>query len=191
MEDLDTLIADNMGLVYTQLHRFNRMNDDEAFSQAMEALMNAARTFDASKGFKFSTYATVCIYNALGCYLRTLNKKRQILLVSYDEYLDNSEDLQLIDTLASDEPTPEEAILKEEQIIYVRKAFAKVLSEITNPTAKRVIEYWASQDFETSQTDMAKALGIAQPTVSRALSAFKHKMRLEMEEYNGKSSKRH
>ncbi len=191
MEDLDNLIADNMGLVYAQLYRFNKINDDEAFSYAMEALMNAAKTFDASKGFKFSTYATVCIYNAVGCYLRTLNKKRQLHLVSYYEIIEGAEDLQVIDTLASDELSPEEAMLKEELLKHVRKAFSKVLYETTNPTAKKIIEYWAAHDFEASQTDMAKALGIAQPTISRALSAFKHKMRLEMEEYDGKSSKRH
>ena len=51
----EELIVNNMGLVYMQLHKMNLAYDDEAFSYAMEGLMNAARTYETDKGVQFST----------------------------------------------------------------------------------------------------------------------------------------
>ena len=82
--DMNSLIKDNLGLVYKQIARLKLFDDPEAESIGYEALWTAAKTFDESKGYKFSTYAMCCIYNALGSYIRTLNKKSRIETISYD-----------------------------------------------------------------------------------------------------------
>lgn len=180
--DIEELIANNMGLVYKQLHKFDMAYNDEAFSYAMEALMNAAKTFDKSKDIKFSTYASVCIYNGIGVYIRSINKKRQLETVSYEEPLDDTSDIQLVETLGTD-VTPETILLQEELHARVRKAVDKVIAETTNATAVSVLEYWRSTDYTAQQAELAKYAGVKQPTISRIISAFKYKVKLELEDY--------
>lgn len=183
--DLEKMIVDNMGLVYHQLHRFNRAYDDEAYSHAVEALMKAAYTYDTDKNVKFSTYASTCIYNAIAMYLRTMHNRNKLLtVVSFDEPLFGSDDDTTYgDAIEDNSMTPDELCISKETCAVVNKAFDKVLSETTNKTTRRVAEYWRSTDYTASQMEMSVCLGISQPTVSRALSAFKHKLKLELEGY--------
>ena len=178
--DTDKLITDNMGLVYAQLKRFNMLNDDDAYGYAVDALINAARSYDDSRSVKFSTYAMACIYNGLAMYMRTVRKRRHE--ISYDVEVRDT-DLTLRDLLPDTGPMPDELYLDKELHVMVRKAIDKVLSEFTNKTSVDIIEYWRDTGFTARQADIAAALGIAQPTVSRALSAFKYRIKCELEEY--------
>ena len=178
--DTDKLITDNMGLVYAQLKHFNRLNDDEAYGWAVEALINAARTYDDSKSVKFSTYAMACIYNGIAMYLRKMRKKQRE--VSYDAEVPDT-DVTLRDIIPDSGPTPDEIYLEKELQYVVCKAIDKVLSEMSNQTSVGIIEYWRDTGFTARQADIAAALGIAQPTVSRALSAFKYRIKCELEGY--------
>lgn len=180
--DIDQLIADNMGLVYSQLHRFNMTNDDNAFSFAVEALMKAAKTYDTNKGFTFATYATVCIYNALAHYLRGLNKKRQLSVVFYEDFIDGSAEIKYIDVLASPD-TPETEYLKKELYAEVWKAYDRAYAALRGDTAKIIIAKWRDSDFTMLQSDIAKEVGVTQSNVSRILSAFKYRMKKELEAY--------
>lgn len=83
-ECIDDKIRDNVGLIFTQLNKFKLAKDPEAESIGYEALYNAILTYDQSKKVQFSTYASVCIYNALGSYVRTQNKQRQLEVISYN-----------------------------------------------------------------------------------------------------------
>lgn len=179
---IDKLIVDNMGLVYQQLHKFNRAYDDEAFSFAMEALMNAAKTYNPKKGYAFSTYATVCIYNGISMYLRSLNNKRKIDTVSYDDTLIEGENLTYLDIL-QDDNTPACEVLKEELYAVLWKAFDKLQAELQTSSAKTIVKYWRDSGFTLSQSEIAKKVGISQAQVSRILAAFKCKLRNEMEGY--------
>lgn len=178
--DTDKLITDNIGLVYAQLKRFNRLNDDDAYEYAVEALINAARTYDDSKSVKFSTYAMACIYNGIAMYLRKLRKTSRE--VSYDAEVPDT-DMTLRDILPDNGPTPDEIYLDKELHYIVRVAIERVLREFTNKTSVDIIEYWRDTGFTARQAEIAAALGIAQPTVSRALSAFKYRIKCELEGY--------
>lgn len=180
--DIDQLIADNMGLVYSQLYRFNMQNDDNAFSFGVEALMKAAKTYDTSKGFTFATYATVCIYNALAHYLRSLNKKRQLSVVFYEDFIDGSTDIKYIDVLTTPD-TPEAEYLKSELYAEVWKAYNKAFAALRGDSAKAIISKWRESGFTIQQTELAKEVGVTQSNVSRILSAFKYRMKKELEAY--------
>ena len=82
--DINDQIAANLGLVYQQLNRFNLREDPDAESFAYEALYKSILTYDKSTGNAFSTYAVCVIANTLRKHLRTLNKKRQLDVISYD-----------------------------------------------------------------------------------------------------------
>jgi RNA polymerase sporulation-specific sigma factor len=69
----DELILNNMGLVGSHAYRISQTTGVdylELFQEGSIGLIKAARTFDPSKGFKFSTYAGRCIQNDMFVYLR-------------------------------------------------------------------------------------------------------------------------
>lgn len=178
MDCEDKLIADNMGLVYKQLHHFHMINDDDALSFAMEALWNAARTYKGSAAF--STYATVCIYNALGGYVRRLNKKNQLSTISYNNTVEDDKTFELF--LGATE-TPEDTLIKAETYGVVLETFNDLYLALDNPTARQIIDYWHTSGFNAKQTEIAGALNVTQSYVSRVLSAFRHKLKKKLEEY--------
>ena len=73
------LVTANMGLVY---HIFHKLKDNswkwgheqDLVSEGMVGLVKAAKTFDPSRGYKFATYATMCIRNEMFIYLRKLRQ---------------------------------------------------------------------------------------------------------------------
>lgn len=180
---VDKLITDNMGLVYKQLHRFNRAYDDEAFSVALEALGKAATTYDKDKNIAFSTYATVCIYNSIAHLLRESKRQSKIQIVSYDSPIFFDESEADFTDLIPDYNTPEAAFLKKELYNVLWKSFDVVFSRLSNDVAKQIIDAWRTSDFTASQKDLATLANVSQSYVSRVLSAFKHKLKIEMEKY--------
>ena len=180
--DINDKIAENLGLVYQQLIRFKLSTDQDAESYAYEALYNAIRTYDESTGAAFSTYATCVIANTLRMHLRKMNKKRQLEVVSYDAPVTNGEDsATIVDTLRQAEDT-ESIVLFNELSDVVADSFRKVYNTL-NDTHKRVISMWYASDYKMTQVEIANALRLSQPTVSKALSHFKYKLKLELEEY--------
>lgn len=178
---MDEIIADNMGLVYKQLQRFNLTYDDEAMSRAMEALWVAAKTFDRQKNIHFSTYATACIYNALVMYMRSLNKKRQITTTSYFEPVPSAENLTQLDTLTTGE-TPESSYIRKEYIAMCYDAIDRVINSMATPSQKAAITTWIDSNCTMSQSAIAKQVGLSQAQVSRIIRVFKYQVKKELEE---------
>ena len=183
--DINDQIAEHRGLIYAQLVRFNLIDDQDAESYAYEALYRAIQTYDAKAGAVFSTYAVCVISNALRKHIRTLNKKRQLDVVSYYDLLSaSSESAELIDVIPTvDDTTDAESIVMFKELRgAVGKAFRKVLKSMP-PKQQQVIATWYTSDYKLTQSELARALCISQPTVSKALSVFKYRLKLELEEY--------
>lgn len=175
----EQLIQDNIRLAYYFLHKFHLAYDDEAVDIALEGLWNAARTYDDSKGSKFATYASVCIYNALGMYVRRLKRCSNHETRSLEEYI--HENLTLADTLSTYED-PESLHVASDEYYELHAAFAKVIEQASTPKHREVIELWYKSGGTMTQCAIAKATGFSQSFVSRILSMTKHKLRLELEE---------
>lgn len=67
LEAKDRMIESNIRLVYSIAHRYKNkgLEDDDLHSEGMFGLIRAAEKFDYRRGFKFSTYATWWIRQAL------------------------------------------------------------------------------------------------------------------------------
>ena len=182
MESVDKLVEDNAGLVYAQLHKFNRAYDDDAISYAFEGLWNAAKTYDSSKKVAFSTYASVCIYNSIGCYLRSIGRQSSVVIIPLEEPISDDNNLLLIDTISSDD-TLESDLLKRELYVKLYEAFDAVRATLPVGVSQDIIDLWRESDFTATQRELANATGVSQAHVSRTLSAFKHKLKQEMEDY--------
>ena len=178
-QDINKLTKDNKGLVYKQLNHMKLAGDVEAESIAYEALWRAIVDYDESTGYKLSTLATVYIYNALGGYLRSLNRKRQIKTVSYNCKIQigkDGDECELLDVLESDESIEGDYIMKE-RCRYALAAFEDEYNKLKSEPQKAILKYWKDSDFTLSTVQIAELSGVSQSYVSRVLSAFKYRLR--------------
>lgn len=177
---MNTLIQTHLGLVYSQLRKFNLKQDNEAESIAYEALYNAIQNFDASKGNAISTVATVYIYNALGSYVRTLNKQRQIQTISYNNIVDEDGN-EYVDTIATETSIERDYIAKEVGKIALAE-FTKQYDKLTNETHQAILKIWYESEFTAKTTDIAEQIGVSQSYVSQVINNFKYNLKKKLED---------
>lgn len=177
------LIQTHSGLVYSQLHKFKLIQDPEAESIAYEALYNAILNYDESKGTKLSTVATVYIYNALGSYVRTLNAKRQIQTISYNNiaYSDDNDDHEFLDLIPATTSVECDYVHKE-LCRCAMEAFDTMYSRLTNEKHKVILQAWKDSEFTAQTKDIAVKVGVSQSYVSQVINNFKYTLRKELED---------
>jgi len=182
--DVNTKIASNVGLIFKQLKKFNLAKDPEAESIGYEALYTALLTYDQSKNIQFSTYASVCIYNALGSYVRTLNKRRQLDIISYNNiaYSEDGTDHEFVDFLPTSSDV-EQDFMKKELRRIVKEEFQKQYDALTNKKHQVILSLWRDSEYEASMVSIAKQAGVSQPYVSQVINSFKFNLRKKLEEY--------
>lgn len=180
MQDFNSLIYDNIGLIIVQLKKFYLTTDPEAESLGYEALYNALKTYDATKRVKFSTYATCCIYNALGSYVRTLNRKRQLDVISYNNLVDTKH--EFIDFLTSNIDASQN-IMRHELFGKINEAYRLSYNELTNDTRKAIIKAWHDSDYKMFNIDIAISINVSQSYVNQVINIFKFKVRKKLEGY--------
>lgn len=183
-DDINDKIASNVGLIFNQLNKFNLAKDPEAESIGYEALYNAILTYDQSKSVQFSTYASVCIYNALGSYVRTQNKQRQLEVISYNNvaYTEDGTDHEFVDFISASSDV-EQDYMKKELHRLVREEFQKQYDILTNEKHKSIISLWRDSEYEASMVSIAKQVGVSQPYVSQVINSFKFNLRKRLEEH--------
>lgn len=178
--DINDQIAEHTGLIYKQLAAFNLLYDQDAESFAYEALHRAITTYKSTAGTAFSTYAVCCINNELRKHLRTLSRKRQLEIVSYDAPLTSDEAYCLADTLEHPESV-EQVLISDEASRHILRAF-KAEYELLVPKHRKAIRMFYGYEGKVTQKDIAIAVGVTQATVSKIVSAFRHRVKLRMEE---------
>lgn len=178
-EVLNEIIKLNFGLVRAQLNKFYLREDPEALSLAYEALFKAITTFDPEKNNKFSTYATVCIYNRLGSYIRTLNANKIELIYYEDTVLEDGSPLR--DIIDSGERT-DNKLLSTDHIVDINMAVNILLSEVTNNLQRSIITVWRDSGFAKTHDSIALEIGCTQSYVSQVLKKFSRKAKYKLEE---------
>jgi len=170
-EVVEELIKLNAGLIGKQLKKFGLVGDPEALSIGYEALYKAIMTFNTSRSSKFSTYATVCIYNSLGSYVRSLNTAINKNTISYDAPVDDEGTTYLDSfksTLTADGKLLEEAGVKE-----IMQCVELCIAEVNNKTQRSILEYWRKSKFKATQREIASELNCSQSYVSQTLNQFR------------------
>lgn len=166
---VEELITLNFGLINKQLHKFYLYNDPDALSFAYEALYKAILTFDPNKNNKFSTYATVCIYNRLGSYVRALKAQQETL--SYDE-LENE--------CHSD--SADKNIMAECAIYNIEIAAIRARCSLSNATHRLIVDTWVNSNYTKTHSTIASELGFTQPYVTQVISKYKKILKRKLEE---------
>ena len=107
----DTIIESQMKLVYSVAKKYYRIIDkDTAIQEGCIGLIKAVDRFDIDRGFKFSTFAVLCIEGSIKRYLRDTNENFSIRFKRNDYFLLNKINLaeEELYTKLKREPTIDE-----------------------------------------------------------------------------------
>lgn len=176
-DEINNLVIENTNICYDiswQYYRkySNILDFDDIVGICNLGLVKAANTYDANKGYAFSTYAYKVIVNELLMYLRD-NKRRNkynVNFISINDSMDFDETLSLED-LISDNYDLEQSV-EDKLLIDLLYKFINELPDML----KYVILY--KLEGKTQQ-EIAKLLNISQPQVSRLLSKAIYRLRLK------------
>lgn len=179
---LNELVKNNVGLVnyiinkrYPSIEKFLQMSSityDDLFSAGVYGLLKAIKTFKPEKGFKFATYATRCIHNELGIFIRTYVNKGKDNIYIYTKVNKDSDGyiLYLYDLIEDAKDYIGEAELKNQlQLIFLK------INEILSNREKQIFDLYFIQ--EKNQKDIGQMLNISQSYVSRILKSISVKIK--------------
>ncbi len=178
-EVVEELIKLNEGLVGKQLKKFGLIGDPEALSLGYEALYKAIMTFNTSRSNQFSTYATVCIYNRLGSYMRSLNTIINKNTISYDVPVDDKGTTHL-DSFES-ALTVDGRLLEEDGVKEIMQCVERCIAEVNNKTQRNILECWRESMFKATHREIASELSCSQSYVSQTLNRFRCNLKNKLE----------
>ena len=167
-EELENLVLNNLPLISLVLKKYN-LSYDEYFDLGVIGLVKGAKSFDASKGFKPSSYLTRCITNEI-----FLQKRKERKLVKNPISLETIMfDDMTIGDMVRDDFDLEDEIIKKEQLNMIKKSL-KVLNE------KEFIVFTGMYGIGTNrcnQKELAKKLNVSQSNISRLNERAKDKIK--------------
>jgi len=178
-EVVEELIKLNTGLIWEQLKKFGLVGDPEALSIGYEALYKAIMTFNTSRSSKFSTYATVCIYNSLGSYVRSLNTIINKNTISYDVPVDDKGTVHL-DSFES-ALTADGRLLEEAGVEEIMQCVEQCIAEVNNKTQRNILKYWRDSMFKATHKEIAAKFNCSQSYVSQTINRFRCNLKNKLE----------
>lgn len=174
-DNVNELVRLNAGLLFKQLKRFHLVKDHNAISLGYEALFQAIMTYDSIGGSKFSTYATVSIYNRVGSYIRTLKTAKADNCISYETPIGASTTIG--DTLQS-----KDTVDDDQMVLAIRGTIEKCCATYNNPMHQRILRMWIGSEFTMTQLQIAVLLNCSQTYVSQVIKNFKYKLEAMLNE---------
>ena len=146
---------------------------DEYVSEGFEGLIFAANTFDASKGFAFTTYAYRCILNKMFMYQRHVRAKYSLDTSINDvAFVSNNGDaLSYEDMLESED---EFVKIEERETIDELFKSMEIAYKSFNDNERKIIKYMLEGH---KQREISELTGLSQPQVSRYLKKMKSKIK--------------
>ena len=177
---ISRLCEENEKLVYYMLNKTSWMFHDfrEAEGHAFEGLFNAARYFDESKGYEFSSYAGKSIYNAIANYAekeREFNGRYKTSLIvetNRGKEKDLFEDLDHPEEEEYRRPQhtrdPLSLLLEKDQKQYVQQVVEEIAWE--GDIALNTLFDYCMIEENMSQSQLARIYKDAQASVSNRLA---------------------
>lgn len=158
------LISRHLGTVRRLAHLYSATPSDcdDLISEGIIGLINAAKSYDSSRGAVFSTYAYACIHNKM---LTALKRSSKIKLCEADI---DSAGLE-----AAQSSSPESILIGKEELDEVMLFSREQLSK----TERNVFELYMYGD---RYGDISKKLGISPKSVDNAISRVRRKLRTKL-----------
>lgn len=170
MEEYERLIIENEALVYhvlKQMHLYSQLED--YYDVGMIGLYKAAKTFDNSKGSKFSTYACICIRNTILMDIRDQKRQCDYYSISLQTPVGGEKDEILLEDTISDYKLEVDILNKEEKMALI-ESIRKL-----NDEDRQMIDlyFWK----EMTQKEIARYLKTSQANVSRRIQRALNNLR--------------
>ena len=162
MEEYERLIIENEALVYhvlKQMHLYSQLED--YYDVGMIGLCKAAKTFDNSKGSKFSTYACICIRNTILMDIRDQKRQCDYYSISLQTPVGGEKDEILLEDTISDYELEVDILNKEEKMALIES-----IRKLNNEDRQMIdLYFWK----EMTQKEIARYLKMSQANVSRRI----------------------
>lgn len=174
----ENLVIDNINLIYYVIKRMKLYGDlNEYYEEGLIGLVKASKNYDLNSGYKFSTFATKCIFNEISKYIRINNydkRKANKNTISLETLI--CDGIKLQDILVSD-INLEKDLIEKEQIKLLYNSILK-LSE----KEKFVINhfYGLNNYKKMTQKEIAKILRVERSTISKIVETSKRKLKKMM-----------
>ena len=170
MEEYERLIIKNEALVYhvlKQMHLYSQLED--YYDVGMIGLCKAAKTFDNSKGSKFSTYACICIRNAILMDIRDQKRQCDYYSISLQTPVGGEKDEISLEDTISDYELELDILNKEEKMALI-ESIRKL-----NDEDRQMIDlyFWK----EMTQQEISRYLKMSQANVSRRIQRALNNLR--------------
>ncbi len=183
----ETIFLENKALINFIIKKMKlNYNLEECYMVGEEALIKATKTFDETKGYKFSSYATKYIQYELSNYLQYKKcgkRKYDDYLISLNEEIENTDTtlLEMIDSGIN----LEEDILKQEKIKLL-KDIVYILEPQDKFMLEHYFELWGNKKM--TQLEIAKVLNVKQNYVSFRIKRAMRIIKKIMEDKYGKEN---
>jgi RNA polymerase sporulation-specific sigma factor len=141
-----------------------RISDEDLAQEGMLGFLDAVKTYDASKGSSFKTYAEVCINNRIVSAVRTSFNNKNVALSSALPY-----EPEKVDEADSD-ADPANIVSEKEDSEHLRDILSQGLSDFE----KQVVDL---RLMDLSYSQIAEKLGCSEKAVDNALQRIRKKMR--------------
>lgn len=141
-----------------------RVSGDDLVQEGMLGFLDAVKTYDASKGSSFKTYAEVCINNRIVSAVRTSFNNKNAALSSALPY--EPEKVDEADSGAD----PANIVSEKEDSEHLRDILSQGLSDFE----KQVVDL---RLMDMSYSQIAEKLGCSEKAVDNALQRIRKKMR--------------
>ena len=170
MEEYERLIIENEALVYhvlKQMHLYSQLED--YYDVGMIGLCKAAKTFDNSKGSKFSTYACICIRNTILMDIRDQKRQCNYYSISLQTPVGGEKDEILLEDTISDYELELDILNKEEKMALIESV------RKLNDEDRQMIDlyFWK----EMTQQEISRYLKMSQANVSRRIQRALNNLR--------------
>jgi RNA polymerase sporulation-specific sigma factor len=174
---VEQLVNDNMKLSWFLAQRYlsTRIPLDDLISITNFGLFKAARTFDPTKGFKFSTYATRCMENELRLEIRNRKKHNRTCYLEDTVCSDYDDGNQLtIEDIIPDHKAQHD-FSRYETVQHLEMAIDNFIATVKqgrtiNPNNRRNIEIVILRVVEGwDQRRLCEKYGMTQPILSRLI----------------------
>lgn len=177
MDNVSSKIEELRGIVYAQLKSLHLSYDEDATSIGLMALHKAILTFEEGKGAKLSTYATTCVYNALGCYIRKQKTNLALNTSSYDIQLQDG--TAIVDLLMCPEDVAQE-VESADTIYHINSVVEDTYMTITNVNARAVLRLWIDTNYTMTFREIALHNNCSISYVSNIIQAFRQALKRKL-----------
>lgn len=180
-EARNKLIIHNIRLVlYEVTHKFKNVDYDkkDLVSIGNFGLIKAIHTYDISKGFSFSAYATRCIDNEILIFLKKLKKDQNVDSLNKTVFLDkDGRELELEDQLSDNSDFVEDYIVSE-----THEIIRELVEQLPDRDKEIIMLYYGFyNDRVYTQQQIADKFHLSRSYVSRLITKNTEKLSKQLE----------